>query len=152
MTTGRASSSPCPKQRSGRAASWRRLLHPLGGVLHVLQRPPQGTGPPAFIRLVRDGYGIPASARIDIPYARGFLPAYRFTPPAPRSTVVVFGGFDSYIEEFLAILLALADAGHDVAGFEGPGQGSAREGAGLAMTVEWDRPVGLCSITSNSPA
>jgi len=53
----------------------------------------------------------------------------------------VIGGFDSYIEEFLPILLALRDRGFDVIGFEGPGQGGALEDSGLQMTPNWEQPL-----------
>ena len=94
-----------------------------------------------FLRLIREGYAIPEDARVDVRYEQGYLPTYRFTPTSPRSTMVVFGGFDSYIEEFLPILLAMSDAGYDVVAFEGPGQGAALEDAHLPMTVEWHLPV-----------
>ncbi len=54
---------------------------------------------------------------------------------------MVFGGFDSYIEEFLPMLATMVDAGHRVIAFEGPGQGSALEDRGLPMIAEWERPV-----------
>ena len=54
---------------------------------------------------------------------------------------MVFGGFDSYIEEWLPMLLALRDARLDVVAFDGPGQGAALE-AGLPMTADWHKPVG----------
>src|SRR4029079_9419002 len=57
------------------------------------------------------------------------------------STIVVCGGFDSYIEEFLPMLSTMVDAGHRVIAFEGPGQGSALEDRGLTMIPEWERPV-----------
>jgi hypothetical protein len=34
-----------------------------------------------------------------VPYQGGSLPAYRFGVPG-KGTVVLFGGFDSYVEEF----------------------------------------------------
>jgi pimeloyl-ACP methyl ester carboxylesterase len=55
--------------------------------------------------------------------------------------VILFGGFDSYIEEFLPILLALRDRDFDVIAFEGPGQGGALEDSGLPMTPDWEQPL-----------
>ncbi len=78
-----------------------------------------------------------------IRYGSSKLSAYRFTPPAPHGTVVVFGGFDSYIEELFSIQLYFRDAGFDVIGFEGPGQGAVLEDEHLLMTPESDRPVGV---------
>jgi alpha-beta hydrolase superfamily lysophospholipase len=48
--------------------------------------------------------------------------------------VVIFGGFDSYVEEFLPLMLAFAHAGYQVVCFEGPGQGGALADAGLVLT------------------
>ncbi len=77
-----------------------------------------------------------------VPYAGSALPALDLHPEAETgSTIVIFGGFDSYIEEFLPMLATMVDAGHRVVAFEGPGQGSALEDRGLAMTAEWQRPV-----------
>ena len=39
------------------------------------------------------------------------------------------------------MLATMADAGHRVIAFEGPGQGAALEDHGLPMIVEWERPV-----------
>ncbi len=53
----------------------------------------------------------------------------------------MFGGFDSYIEEWFAVLFALRDAGYEVIAFDGPGQGTALEDFNLPMTHEWEKPV-----------
>lgn len=62
-----------------------------------------------------------------VPFEGGLLPAYELTDPdaaqPPRSTWVVFGGFDSYIEEMFPVLAAVAKRGRRVIAFEGPGQG-----------------------------
>jgi pimeloyl-ACP methyl ester carboxylesterase len=96
-----------------------------------------------FLRLVRDHYGIAETNRQLVPYGPGMLPAYRFAPPggAARGALVVFGGFDSYIEEWFAAVLALRDRGYDVVAFDGPGQGGALEEFGLPLTHAWERPL-----------
>ena len=98
-----------------------------------------------FQKAVRSVYGLADAERNAVPYAdgrfRGFLPAYRFRPPRPKGTIVLFGGFDSYIEELTSAFFYLRDAGYDVIAFEGPGQGGALNDAGLPMTAEWDKPV-----------
>lgn len=76
-----------------------------------------------------------------VPYQGTALSAYRFKPPSPAGRLVVFGGFDSYIEEWFPMLLAMRDAGLDVVGFDGPGQGAALE-EGVPMTPDWHLPVG----------
>lgn len=70
------------------------------------------------------------------------MPAYRFKPPHAKCTIVFFGGFDSYIEEFTSAFVYFRDAGYDIIAFDGPGQGGALNEAGLPMTAEWHKPVG----------
>jgi len=93
-----------------------------------------------------------------IPFEGGFLPAYELTDPdaaqPPRSTWVVLGGFDSYIEETFPVLAAVAKRGRRVIAFEGPGQGGTleadleagtspglRTGQRLTMRTDWAAPV-----------
>src|SRR5271165_4060692 len=94
-----------------------------------------------FVELILDHFQIPSSAYSRIPYESGWLPAYRLTPTKPTGTLVVFGGFDSYIEEWLPAALFFRDAGYDTILFEGPGQGAALELAHLTMSPEWEKPV-----------
>lgn len=93
-----------------------------------------------------------------VPFEGRFLPAYELTAPdavqPPRSTWVVLGGFDSYIEETFPVLAAVAKRGRRVIAFEGPGQGGAleadleagtlpglRTGKRLTMRTNWAAPV-----------
>lgn len=94
----------------------------------------------------RSVYGAELGERHTVPYAdgrhRGFLPAYRLQPPHAKCTIVLFGGFDSYVEELTSAFVFLRDAGYDVIAFDGPGQGGALEEAGMPMTAEWHKPIG----------
>jgi pimeloyl-ACP methyl ester carboxylesterase len=94
-----------------------------------------------FVDLILDHFQIQSSACSRIPFESGWLPAYRLTPAQPKGTLVVFGGFDSYIEEWLPAALVFRDAGYDTILFEGPGQGAALELAHLTMSPEWQKPV-----------
>lgn len=94
-----------------------------------------------FVQLMRQCYGITKDEQYQIPYQTGFLPAYRFTSQQAKATLVLFGGYDSYIEEFFPIAFFLVEAGCEVVIFEGPGQGGALEDAGLKMVLEWEEPV-----------
>ena len=93
-----------------------------------------------------------------VPFEGGLLPAYELTDPdaaqPPRSTWVVFGGFDSYIEEMFPVLAAVAKRGRRVIAFEGPGQGGTldadlelgttpnlRRSKRLTMRAQWASPV-----------
>ncbi|NDR54640.1 alpha/beta fold hydrolase [Actinomyces sp. 565] len=84
------------------------------------------------VRVSCDGADLPA---YDLP-AQGLAPGEE-----PRGTWVLFGGFDSYIEEWFPLLAAIAQRGHRVIAFEGPGQGEVLEEQGVPLTVEWERPV-----------
>ena len=98
-----------------------------------------------FLQAMDSVYGLELGERHTVPYAEdrisGFLPAYRFKPPRAKCTIIFFGGFDSYIEEFTSAFVYLRDAGYDVIAFEGPGQGGALNEAGLPMTAAWHKPV-----------
>jgi alpha-beta hydrolase superfamily lysophospholipase len=95
-----------------------------------------------YLQLMKQHFRVRDEARHRVPYASSKLSAYRFTHATPHGTVVLFGGFDSYIEELFPIQLYLRDAGFDVIAFEGPGQGTVLEDEHLPMTADWDKPVG----------
>jgi pimeloyl-ACP methyl ester carboxylesterase len=57
-----------------------------------------------------------------------------------KGTIVMHGGFDSYIEEFYSWMRYFSDRGYDVVAFEGPGQGAARKKHGLALDHRWEGP------------
>lgn len=94
-----------------------------------------------FISLMQEYFHISNEQPYKVPYENGFLPAYRFTSEAPKGTIVMFGGFDSYVEEMFKMALFLKEAGYDVVFFDGPGQGSALEDYKIPMTHEWEKPV-----------
>jgi len=100
-----------------------------------------------FLGAVRSVYALELGERHAVPYAdghiSGVLPAYRFKPPQAKSTILVFGGFDSTIEELTPTFVYLRDAGYDVIAFDGPGQGGALNESGLPMTAEWHKPVAV---------
>ncbi len=99
-----------------------------------------------FLSLVQVAIPLADTRRVEVPFAigawQGALPALRLRASGrPLDTIVFFGGFDSYIEELLPALGWLRDAGFEVIGFEGPGQGSALQDSGLPMTPDWHLPV-----------
>ena len=94
-----------------------------------------------FREIVLAEHGIPDSAHHWVPYQGARLSAYRLTPADPVGSIVVFGGFDGYIEEWLPFLLAYRDAGLDVVAFDGPGQGAVIA-EGTPFTGDWHLPVG----------
>jgi pimeloyl-ACP methyl ester carboxylesterase len=93
-----------------------------------------------FVKEVLTAHGIGPDQHHRVPYEGKYLSAYRLTPDRPAGRIVVFGGFDSFIEEWMPILAALCSEGLDVVAFDGPGQGAALDD-GIPMTPDWHRPV-----------
>ena len=94
-----------------------------------------------FISLMREHFQIGNDLHFSVPYENGFMSAYRFLPENPKGTFVVFGGFDSYVEEMFKTILAMKKAGFEVVFFDGPGQGATLEDYHIPMTHEWQKPV-----------
>lgn len=79
--------------------------------------------------------------RFALPYKGGFLPAMKLVARGnPRGTIVIHGGFDSFIEEFYSWMCFFSESGYQVIGFEGPGQGAARRKYGLKFDFRWEKP------------
>ncbi len=79
--------------------------------------------------------------RFSIPYEDGCLLAIRLSPKESRGTMIIHGGFDSFMEEFYYMACYLRDNGYEVILFEGPGQGAALRRHNLTLTYEWEKPV-----------
>jgi pimeloyl-ACP methyl ester carboxylesterase len=80
--------------------------------------------------------------RHTIPYQGSFLPAMKLSSKEKKKgTIVMHGGFDSFIEEFYSMMRYFSDHGFEVIAFEGPGQGAARRKYELAFDLEWEKPV-----------
>lgn len=80
--------------------------------------------------------------RFEVSYPGGALPALRLRhrSESVHGTLVMHGGFDSFIEEFYSIAAFFAGQGYDVIAFEGPGQGAALKRHNLPLTYEWEKP------------
>jgi len=80
--------------------------------------------------------------RFEVPYQNTFLPAMKIPPVSgkKKGTIVMHGGFDSFIEEFYSLMRYFSDHGYEVVAFDGPGQGAARKKYGLALDHEWEKP------------
>ena len=77
-----------------------------------------------------------------VPYMNARLPVWVALPKGDaKQTVLMHGGFDSYIEEFFPIARYLAENGYAVYLFEGPGQGEALRVENLKFTPKWHEPV-----------
>jgi pimeloyl-ACP methyl ester carboxylesterase len=78
-----------------------------------------------------------------VPYEGSLLPVLRI-PAAKgpvKGSIVIHGGFDSFIEEWYSCATFFAAQGYDVILFEGPGQGAALKKYGFPLTHEWEKPV-----------
>ena len=84
----------------------------------------------------------PIIERLTVPYEDIALPVWHLVPEGtPKDTIVLHGGNDSYMEEFLFSVLYLRECGFEVYLFEGPGQGGVVRTQGKHFTHEWERPV-----------
>ncbi len=81
--------------------------------------------------------------RVLVPYEQTHLPAICIASALPecKGTIVIHGGFDSFIEEFYSLAVYFSNHGYEVILFEGPGQGAALKKYGLPLTYQWEKPV-----------
>lgn len=61
--------------------------------------------------------------RVHIPFEGKRLNCLKFSPPHSKGTVIVCGGYDSFIEEFVLQVHDLVVQNYEIILFEGPGQG-----------------------------
>jgi pimeloyl-ACP methyl ester carboxylesterase len=94
-----------------------------------------------FFELFYETIQISNLEKFSIPYRGGALPALRLSPEDIAGTIIVHGGFDSFMEELITLGQYLAQAGYEVILFEGPGQGGAIRKHNLTFTHEWEHPV-----------
>ncbi|MBL8162544.1 MAG: alpha/beta fold hydrolase [Anaerolineae bacterium] len=79
--------------------------------------------------------------RHQIPYAGGYLPALKVpSQTMVQGSLVIHGGFDSFIEEWYSAATYFAQRGYDVYLFDGPGQGGALKHSHLPMRYDWEKP------------
>jgi len=96
-----------------------------------------------FSELFYRAFGDHGIERMQIPYGQSTLPAIAVQPDnEPRGTIILHGGFDSFIEEFYSLMHRFKASGYHVIGFDGPGQGAARRRNGLPLDYRWEKPVG----------
>ncbi len=77
-----------------------------------------------------------------VPFVQGYLPVIHTKPEGECvDTILIHGGFDSYMEEFLPSLMYLRENGFEVYLFEGPGQGNVLRKQGINFSVEWEKPI-----------
>jgi len=75
----------------------------------------------------------------DIPYKGAFLHSVKVGEQTNTKILLVCGGYDSFIEEFIRATLGLLDQGYTLLFFEGDGQGKTLK-YGLPLTYAWEEP------------
>ena len=94
-----------------------------------------------FIKLFYKIFGDAEIEKHKVPYEGVFLPALRIPSASEKKgTILLHGGFDSFIEEWYSMMKYFSNHGYEVIGFEGPGQGAALRRYGLSLTYEWEKP------------
>jgi hypothetical protein len=70
-----------------------------------------------------------------IPYEDSYLPAVKLLTPEAKKTLLVFGGYDSYMEEMLKMMKFIKGIHYNIIVFDGPGQGTALKTALNSFTT-----------------
>lgn len=80
-----------------------------------------------------------------VPFQTGYLPVmYKRHSQSSKGAIVIHGGYDSFIQEFVRYMLYLYEAGYDVYMFEGYGQGEVLYRCNMKMRPDWEtctRPI-----------
>jgi len=90
-------------------------------------------------RALFDRAGGDALSRREVAWRGARLPVIELPAPDGAPTLLVHGGFDSFIEEFVPWLTLFAKE-YRVVAFEGPGQGAVKIEQGVPMTPDWAGP------------
>jgi len=95
-----------------------------------------------FINLFYDAIEGEEFERLSVPYGPGYLPVIRMVANGEqKGTLLIHGGFDSFIEEWFYMMKFIAMNGFEVIGFEGPGQGNVIIKQGIPLDYRWEKPV-----------
>lgn len=82
----------------------------------------------------------PNAQRHSIPFKDKKLPCIYIENEKATKTILMHGGYDSFIEEFYLTCLEIAKKGYNIVLFEGEGQGGALR-QGLTFNHKWERSV-----------
>lgn len=74
-----------------------------------------------------------------IPFENGYLPVLYKLQKNPKGTVIIHGGYDSFIQEFIPYLKYIYENGYDIYLFEGYGQGEVLNRCNIKMKPEWEK-------------
>ncbi|MBS4057249.1 MAG: alpha/beta fold hydrolase [Bacteroidales bacterium] len=94
-----------------------------------------------FIELFYKAFENDEIEKHQVPYENAFLSSIRIPPSGTKKgTIIIHGGFDSFIEEFYSMMKYFSNLGFEVIGFEGPGQGATLRKFDMPITIEWEKP------------
>jgi pimeloyl-ACP methyl ester carboxylesterase len=96
-----------------------------------------------FLEHFQEAFPSSRAQRFEVPFGKASLPALDLAPTGtPRGSIILHGGYDSFIEEFYSLMCHFSSKGYRVLGFDGPGQGGARRLERLPLDYRWENPVG----------
>lgn len=77
---------------------------------------------------------------IRIPFETGYIPVlYKKHKKQSKGTILIHGGYDSFIQEFVPMLCYIYENGYDVYLFEGYGQGEVCNRCNIKMQPQWEK-------------
>lgn len=77
-----------------------------------------------------------------VPFENYYIPVYYSTREDAKGTILLCGGYDSIIQEFLGLSKYFREMGYNIYFYEGPGQGEVLMRCGVHMDPEWERCTG----------
>jgi len=83
----------------------------------------------------------PSVDEVFVPYGGTEMKVLIGSPVKQKDTLILFGGYDSFIEEFYLAIQDFMAEGYKVILFEGPGQGLSLK-KGLSFEYQWELPLG----------
>lgn len=84
---------------------------------------------------------MPKAIKHKVPYKDGYLPCLATELHPSNKTIIIHGGYDSFIEEFYIVAEWFAQSGYNVILFEGEGQGGTLR-QGMRFNEKWENSVG----------
>ena len=95
-----------------------------------------------FIDLFYQNFARDGIEQFKIPYENSFLHTLKVPVinGQKKGTILMHGGFDSFVEEFYFMMRIFSDNGYEVIAFEGPGQGGTRRKYNLGWDEKWEKP------------
>lgn len=77
-----------------------------------------------------------------VPFQSGYLPVYVLKhSQKSKGVIIMHGGYDSFMQEFIRYAMYLYEADYDIYLFEGAGQGEVLCRCNIKMTPEWEHCV-----------